>query len=60
MKIMLIPRADWVRRSSSRISACVVTSSAVDGSSARSSCGSRASAAARATRWRIPPDSWNG
>ena len=42
------------------ISAWVVTSSAVDGSSAISSSGSRARAAASATRWHMPPDSWNG
>ena len=42
------------------ISAWVVTSSAVDGSSAISSSGSRASAAASATRWHMPPESWNG
>ena len=42
------------------ISAWVVTSSAVEGSSAISSSGSRASAAASATRWHMPPESWNG
>jgi len=43
-----------------RICACVVTSSAVVGSSAISSAGSRASAMAIITRWRWPPESWCG
>ena len=55
-----MPRAACTLFSSGRISACVVTSSAVEGSSAISSSGSRASAAASATRWRMPPESWNG
>ena len=38
----------------------MVTSSAVVGSSAMSSCGSHDSAIAIITRWRIPPDSWWG
>ena len=42
------------------ISAWVVTSSAVEGSSAMSNSGSRARAAASATRWHMPPESWNG
>ena len=41
----------------SRISACTVTSSAVVGSSAISSSGEQAMAAAIITRWRMPPDS---
>ncbi len=55
-----IPRACCTDFRSSRISAWVVTSRAVEGSSAIRSSGSPASAAARATRCRIPPDSWNG
>ena len=47
-------------RSSLRISACTVTSSAVVGSSAISSFGSIASAWAIIARWRWPPDSWCG
>ena len=60
MRMRLIPRACCTRFSSLMISACVVTSSAVEGSSAISSSGSRASAAASATRWHMPPESWNG
>ena len=40
-----------------RISAWVVTSSAVVGSSAISSLGRQAMAMASSTRWRMPPDS---
>ena len=43
-----------------RICACVVTSSAVVGSSAISKAGSRISAAAIITRWRCPPEIWCG
>ena len=43
-------------RSSARICACTVTSSAVVGSSAISSFGSQASAMAIMARWRMPPD----
>ena len=43
-----------------RICACVVTSSAVVGSSAISSAGSSTSAIAITMRWRCPPDSWCG
>ena len=42
------------------VCACVVTSSAVVGSSAMSSTGSRISAIAIMMRWRCPPDSWCG
>ncbi len=42
---------------SAKICACVVTSSAVVGSSAISSFGRRAIAMAITTRWRCPPDS---
>ena len=47
-------------RSSSRISAWMVTSSAVVGSSAISTRGSHAIAIAIITRWRMPPESWCG
>ena len=47
-------------RSRLRISACTVTSSAVVGSSAMSSCGEPVSASAMHTRWAMPPDSWCG
>ena len=55
-----MPRSSCTRFRSFMISAWVVTSSAVEGSSAMSSSGSRASAAASATRWHMPPESWNG
>ena len=45
---------------SSRICFCVVTSSAVVGSSAISSAGSSTSAMAIMMRWRCPPESWCG
>ena len=44
----------------SRLWACVVTSSAVVGSSAISTRGCAASAIATITRWRMPPESWCG
>ena len=47
-------------RISCRIWAWMVTSSAVVGSSAISSCGLQDSAMAIMTRWRMPPDSWCG
>ena len=47
-------------RSSSRICACTVTSSAVVGSSAMSSAGLQDSAMAITARWRMPPESWCG
>jgi hypothetical protein len=47
-------------RSSSRICACTVTSSAVVGSSAINSCGPQIRLAAIITRWRMPPESWCG
>ena len=43
-----------------RIWAWTVTSSAVVGSSAKSSLGPQARAMAMVTRWRMPPDSWWG
>ena len=45
---------------SSRIWAWIVTSRAVVGSSARMSFGSHDSAMAIMTRWRMPPENWNG
>jgi hypothetical protein len=48
------------RRSRARISACTVTSRAVVGSSAISSRGSPAMAAAIRTRWAMPPEIWCG
>ena len=45
---------------SARICFCVVTSSAVVGSSAISRRGSRISAMAMTMRWRWPPESWCG
>ena len=47
-------------RSRSRISAWMVTSSAVVGSSAISTLGEQEIAIAIMTRWRIPPESWCG
>ena len=47
-------------RSSSRICAWVVTSSAVVGSSAISRLGLQASAMAITARWRMPPENWCG
>ena len=55
-----MPRRVWMSRISARICACVVTSSAVVGSSAIRRTGSRISAMAIMTRWRWPPDSWCG
>ena len=47
-------------RSSSRICAWIVTSSAVVGSSAIRSFGSQARAMAIIARWRMPPENWCG
>ena len=55
-KSSAMPRSATSASSRARISACTVTSSAVVGSSAISSCGRQASAAAMATRWRWPPE----
>ncbi|EAU65581.1 conserved hypothetical protein [Stigmatella aurantiaca DW4/3-1] len=60
MSITAIPRSAWSRLSRSRICAWIVTSSAVVGSSAMSSCGPHARAMAIITRWRMPPESWWG
>ena len=51
-----MPVACCSSRSSWRISACTVTSSAVVGSSAISSCGRPASARAMLMRWAMPPE----
>src|SRR6185312_3207212 len=55
-RIMASPRSSVRRTSSSRIWACTMTSSAVVGSSARSTLGLHASAIAIAARWRMPPE----
>ena len=55
-----VPNSDDSRWISSRIWAWIVTSSAVVGSSARISFGSQARAMAIITRWRMPPENWNG
>ena len=54
----MIPVSELSRssRSSSRICAWIVTSSAVVGSSAISSLGEQDSAIAMITRWRMPPE----
>ena len=57
MRISAAPVRSWIARSSSRIWACTVTSSAVEGSSAISSLGSHESAMPIITRWRMPPES---
>ncbi len=60
ISISAMPLVRCRRRSSARICAWVVTSSAVVGSSAIRISGSAASASAMPTRWRRPPLSWNG
>ncbi len=60
MRMSAVPDSVVSRRSSSRTWAWIVTSSAVVGSSAIISFGSRASAIAIITRWRIPPENWWG
>ena len=57
MNRMLMPTSSRTRRSESRISAWTVTSSALVGSSARSTSARSASACAIATRWACPPES---
>ena len=52
--------SDCRSRMSFRIWACIVTSSAVVGSSAISSTGRHTSAIAIIARWRSPPESSNG
>ena len=60
MSSSAMPRSACRRLSSSRICAWIVTSSAVVGSSAISTSGSTASAAAIMARCFSPPESWNG
>ena len=58
--MIAVSNSSWRVRISRRIWACVVTSSAVVGSSAISRSGSLISAIAIITRWRIPPENWCG
>ena len=60
MNSTAVPCAACIRRSRAMTVACVVTSSAVVGSSAISSAGLDAKASAISTRWHSPPDSWCG
>ena len=60
MKIIAMPYSRCSARSSRSTCACTVTSSAVVGSSAISRRGRQDSAIAIITRWRMPPESWNG
>ncbi|MNL09265.1 hypothetical protein D3C87_1300190 [compost metagenome] len=60
MKTTPMSISAWRLRISCRISAWMVTSSAVVGSSAISSAGLHDSAMAIITRWRMPPESWCG
>ena len=60
MMMIALPNSCWSRFISVRICACVVTSSAVVGSSAISRSGSLTSAIAIITRWRMPPENWCG
>ena len=57
MNITAVPVSRLRRSMRARISAWIVTSSAVVGSSQMRSRGSQASAMAMTTRWRMPPDS---
>ncbi len=58
--MIALPNSSWSLSIRLRICACVVTSSAVVGSSAISRSGSLTSAIAIITRWRIPPENWCG
>ena len=60
MKISDMPSAFTSRSISATISAWTIVSSALVGSSAISSFGPAAIAAAMAMRWRWPPESWCG
>ena len=60
MSRIAMPLVRWSSASRSRICACMVTSSAVVGSSAINTSGSEHSARAIMTRCFIPPESWNG
>ena len=57
---MPMPNSSVSDFSSLRICSCVVTSSAVVGSSAMTSAGLQASAPAIIRRWRWPPENWCG
>ncbi|MNY83124.1 hypothetical protein D3C86_2256650 [compost metagenome] len=59
MNSTAMPYSNCSRLISVRISACVVTSSAVVGSSAISIEGLQANAMAIITRWRMPPENSN-
>jgi hypothetical protein len=58
MITIAMPRSRDRSCMSLRICACIVTSSAVVGSSAMMSLGLHASAMAIMTRWRMPPENW--
>jgi hypothetical protein len=60
MSTVAMPRARARPSTKSMMTAWVVTSSPVVGSSAISSAGRQASARAMPTRWHMPPDSSNG
>ena len=60
IRMMAEPSFSFSSSIRSRICAWIVTSSAVVGSSAISTCGSQHSAMAIITRWRMPPESWCG
>ncbi len=58
--MIALPNSAWSRFIRVRICACVVTSSAVVGSSAISRSGSLTRAMAIMARWRMPPENWCG
>ena len=58
--VMALPKSSWSLLIRFMICACVVTSSAVVGSSAISRSGLLISAIAIITRWRMPPENWCG
>ena len=60
MRMSPIWRSSCSSWSSAMICACTVTSSAVVGSSAMRTAGSRAMAIAIMMRWRMPPENWCG
>ena len=60
IRMIAVPVSRRKSRNRSKICACTVTSSAVVGSSAIRILGLQASAMAIITRWRWPPDIWNG
>ena len=59
MKSSAVPWSRCMLRMICTIWACVLTSSAVVGSSATIRAGSLAKAMAMSTRWHMPPESWN-